>query len=151
MIEKVRLWDDSAFEMNGTRKRSLRMSFPVARLIHNNRSTRKKHRFHLNFELVSDSTLLELIYSRLLLILTIERLHRDAMLNNTSILTEFSHRNVETRNNQIEYRRCKRMTSNRKWKTQTNDNNKTSFKQIVKQLLIEFVHSSLSDVQSTSS
>ncbi len=67
--------------------------------IYNNNSTRKKHRFHLNFELISDSIFLKLIYSRLLLILTIERLHRNAMLNNTSIFTEFSHKNVETRNN----------------------------------------------------
>jgi hypothetical protein len=32
MIEKVRLWGDSAFGMGGTRKRSLRVSSPVARL-----------------------------------------------------------------------------------------------------------------------
>jgi hypothetical protein len=32
MIEKVRLWDDSVFEMSDIRKRSLRMPSSVARL-----------------------------------------------------------------------------------------------------------------------
>jgi hypothetical protein len=32
MIEKVRFWNDNVFEMDGTRKRSLRVPFPVARL-----------------------------------------------------------------------------------------------------------------------
>jgi hypothetical protein len=33
MIKKVRLWDDSVFEMSDTRKRSLRMSFSITRLV----------------------------------------------------------------------------------------------------------------------
>jgi hypothetical protein len=81
---------------------------------HNNKNIKKRHRVHLKFELIKDSTLLKLIYSILLLILTIERLRRCATLFNTSILTEFSHKNVETWNNQIEYKKCKRITAIRK-------------------------------------